>query len=49
MAMEEEVLSIGDCIERMMNADDGEIRPLTDEFVELVERLNRIMGQDERR
>jgi hypothetical protein len=44
MAMEEEVLSIEDCIGRRMNADVSEIRPLADDVVELMECLNMIEG-----
>jgi hypothetical protein len=42
--MEEEVLSSEDCSGMMMNADDNEMRHLRNEVVELVERLNRVMG-----
>jgi hypothetical protein len=38
------VLAIEDCVERMMNADDSEICHPADKVVELVERLNRIVG-----
>jgi hypothetical protein len=39
-----DVPAIQECVERMMNADDSEIRPLADKVVELVERLNSIVG-----
>jgi hypothetical protein len=45
MAMEaREELAIEGCVERMMNADDSGICPLVDKVVELVDRLNRIVG-----